>query len=185
MAFQPASGADKRTSVSGQSGSALLIINQLAPPRAEKTGHTCPVLPAIPVSGVERACPPRFHVTARGCEFRGAGDGVNPAKVILENGLGGLKNTLCWCHGGRRAADRAGVFRPEADRTDDFGQSGELQDRPGGLGVLRSREHPLCSIISITCARLKQAPEGSDSRPSAADHSWGATRTLVPSTRRY
>jgi hypothetical protein len=32
------------------------------------------------------------------------------------------------------------------------------------LGVLRSREHPLCSIISITCARLKQAPEGGDSR---------------------
>jgi predicted Zn-dependent peptidase len=36
--------------------------------------------------------------------------------------------------GGRRAADRAGVFPPEADRADDFGQSGEVQDRPGGLG---------------------------------------------------
>src|ERR1035437_3672143 len=35
--------------------------------------------------------PPRFHVTARGCKFRGAGGGVNPAKVILENGLGGRK----------------------------------------------------------------------------------------------
>ena len=89
---------------------------------------------------------------------------MNPAKVILENGLGGLKNTLCWCHGGRRAADRAGVFRPEADRADDFGQSAEVQDRPGGLGVLRSHGHPICSIISITCARLKQAPEGGDSR---------------------
>jgi Peptidase M16 inactive domain len=66
--------------------------------------------------------------------------------------------------GGRRAADRAGVFRPEADRADDFGQSGKVQDRPGGPGVLKSREHPICSIISITCARLKQAPEGGDSR---------------------
>jgi len=76
-------------------------------------------------------------------------------------------------HGGRRAADRAGVFRPEADRADDFGQSAEVQDRPGGLGVLRSHEHPICSIISITCARLKQAPEGGDSQASAADPFWG------------
>ena len=35
---------------------------------------------------------------------------------------------------GRRAADRPDVFRPEADRADDFGQSGEVQNRPGRPG---------------------------------------------------
>jgi hypothetical protein len=56
--FQPASGAEKRTNVSGRSGTVLLINNTLEAQTAETTGHTCPVFPAIPVRGVERACPP-------------------------------------------------------------------------------------------------------------------------------
>src|ERR1035437_5033033 len=45
--------------------------------------------PPIPVSGAGAYTPFRFHITAWGCAFWGARDRANPAKILLENGLGG------------------------------------------------------------------------------------------------
>src|SRR5450759_2494455 len=58
-----------RTRLSGEGELVLLILKTLKPAKGEKTGHTCPLFPPIPVSGEERALPPDPMLRHGGMSF--------------------------------------------------------------------------------------------------------------------
>ena len=84
--------------MSSLSGIGLLITKELNQQGAEKTGQPWPVLPPIPESGEDGACPSLTPYYGTGRESWGTGAGATAAKVLLKNGLGRPNKIQCRRH---------------------------------------------------------------------------------------